>query len=624
MIAFRLESKYGDYYLDVPSDISVSLTVNNAFFDVESIQRAFTYDFVLPRTPRTDKQLQFLYRTDADRDTGDFETEMVISGMPYERGVLSIQDVEVGYRIQFKNKNRAILDSLDDDLSSFFTSIVSLLPVGYDARWKYRIGLYNFQSNTGNTVTVLLNGQYFSKTVEGSISDPANWGATLPIIGARIQTIFPELTVTSDVSEIIIYSGTSLSLTAVQHTQVTVLISHTPQAQIEFVTQQIQTLSEDPDCPVVFPTFTAPNFYTDDKPPHYSMRIVNECDGITGVFFTNEATLEKQAFKQTFVPMLRLTYVLQTIATKLGLTIGGDWYNLPETNRLILFNAVSLDDIIELTGTTPPQYINAHKTSFLPSDHLPDVTAKELLQKICTDFGLSMRIEGSRLTLTNKALKANIQHWTSKLVADKLKLEPGLNQGVKLHYNFGETSKSQTIPSNFAPFTPDPRGVSQLSSPLGSGVKAVQLNFNTILKYYDRDHAGLPLQTCWYWGKEGERPQTLLLYFGRDTTIGSYPYASSQNTDYQNNILNPYSLALDGDDGRYATHLKGIVEYQNARTAQAIFRLTLDDLQAFQRGDYDRIIAFTPRGELKAVIKDMNVKIKNNAIEPALVNLLRE
>ena len=64
MIAFRLESIYGDYYLDVPSDISVSLTVNNAYFDIESIQRAFTYDFVLPHTARTDKQLQYLYRTD--------------------------------------------------------------------------------------------------------------------------------------------------------------------------------------------------------------------------------------------------------------------------------------------------------------------------------------------------------------------------------------------------------------------------------------------------------------------------------------------------------------------------------------------------------------------------------
>ena len=615
MIAFRLESKYGDYYLDVPSDISVSLTVNNAFFDVESIQRAFTYDFVLPRTPRTDKQLQFLYRTDADRETGDFETEMLISGMPYERGILTVTDVETGYRLQFKNKERAALDGLNADLSTFFTTAFSVLPVGYDARWQYKIQLYNFQSNTGNTVTVSVNGQYFAKTVEGSISNPANWGATLPIIAAQIATAFPSLTVTSDVSHILIISDNSLNISAVSHTQVINLVSHTPPAQHSFIMQQVQTLADDPNSDIVFPTFTAPNLYSDDKPPHYSMRIVNECDQTTGDFILNDWTTEKQAFKNCLVPMCRLPYVLRTIATKLGLTIGGEWIGLTSTNRLIFFNAVTLDDIVEDTTATPPQYFNQYKTAFLPSDHLPDMTAKELFAAVCADFGLSMSIEGTQLILTKKALGNKVQHWTQKLVADKIKIEPGLNQGVKIHYDFGDTSTFQTIPTDYSPLSLQDNK---------KNAKAIQLNFNTLLRYFGRDHVGLPLETCWFWGKSGDRPKTLLLYFGKGVQGLNYPFASSQNTDFQGGEINEYGLALSGEKGRYVTHLKGIVEYQNARTAQAIFRLTLDDLQAFQRGDYDRIIAFTPRGELKAVIKDMNVKIKNNAIEPALVNLLRE
>lgn len=615
MIAFRISSIYGDYYLDVPSDISVSLTVNNAFFDIESIQRAFTYDFVLPRSPRTDKQLQFIYRVDSSRDTGDFETEMLISGMPYQRGVLTVSDVETGYRLNFKNKERAILEKLEDSLSTFFTDSVSLLPMGFDARWKYRIGLYNFQSNTGNTVSVSINGQWFAETVQGSISNPANWGETLPKIGAKIAAAFPELTVESSISEIIIYSGNQLAIGDYQitnHTQVTILISHTPQATSQVITQYIQELSENPLSDIVFPTFTAPNFYAEDKPPHYSLRIVNECDEWTGQYFQNEATTEKQAFKQTFVPMFRVAYVLRQIAAKLGLTLGGEWIDLPSTHRLIFFNAVTIDDIVELTATTPSQYVNQHKTSFLPADHLPDMTAKEVLKTICADFGLSMHIKEGLLILTKKAIVGQMQHWTSKLVADKLKTEPGLNAGVKLHYDWGETSKSQKIPSNYAPLS------------IGKAEKAIQLNFNTVLRYFDRDHVGLPRETCWFWGKAGERPQTLLLYYGRNTGTYNYPFASSDNTDILGNELNDYNLSLSDAKGRYQTHLKGIIEYQNARTATAIFRLTLDDLQAFQRGDYARILAFTPRGEMKAIIKDMNVKIKNNIIEPATVNLLRE
>jgi hypothetical protein len=616
MIAFRISSPYGDYYLDVPTDITVTLTVNSAFFDVESIQRAFTYDFVLPRTPRTDAQLQHLYRLDSSRETGEFATEMLILGQPHEKGILVVQSVESGYQIVFQNKNRAILDSLDAALSTFFTIPFSLLPTGYDARWKYRIGLYNFQSNTGNYVTILINGQSFSETVQGSISNPSNWGATLPRIAAKIQIAFPSLEITSDVSKIDILSENQLQFGEYQitnHTQVAVLNSHTPQATAQFVTQQIQTLSEDPTSPVVFPSFTAPNFYSDDKPPHYYMRIVNECDEFTGQFFINEATTEKQAFKNCFVPMLRLTYVLSTICTKLSLTLGGEWINLSSTNRLIFANTVTIDDIVELT-TTPPQYVNQCKTSFLPAEHLPDMTAKELLKEICEDFGLAMHIEGSKLILTKKALKSTLQHWTNKLVADKLKVEPGLNQGVKISYNWGDTSKFQKIPTNYGPLSIGKIGIS---------AKAIQLNFNTLLKYYERDHVGLPKDTVWYWGKAGDRPKTFLLYYGRNTSFGNYPYASSDNIDYQGNELNDYNLSLSDAKGRYQTHLKGIVELQNARTATAIFRLTLEDLQNFQRGDYGKIIAYTPQGELRAAIKDITLKIRNNTIEPATINLLR-
>jgi hypothetical protein len=616
MIAFRLSSDYGDYYLDVPTDIAVTYSATNALFDVAHLARAYSLDFTIPRTPRTDAQLQHRHRLDSAESSNQIRTEMLVQGNPFDTGFLEIDDVEDGYRVHFRSQERDLLDQLDKPLSDFCTEMIVLDPT-FGATNGVKVTLQTPANLSVVRAIISIDGNLFQTDYDAVTINEGYIDLT-----TKINQFYQAEIATQNGQFMTIVRGQVFTIEAVSNATIEVFNDTADHTHAQILAG-INALVANPNAEIVFPVIHAPNAMTDNTTYQSKTKNLNDVTTL-GAIMPNGWTLSKTDFRNAIVPMVRVCAVLRRIAEKLDMTITGDWYDHPEAKKLIFINSVTIDDIKEKDVEADPNrfvryFLNRHKTSFDMANHLPDMSAKDLLTELCEDWGAVPKITGKVLRLDRKKnhLKNPALHLTNEIVADKIKFEVGQNKGVKLAYDWTETKKYMPITGTYAPLS------------IGSektGFVEVTQHFNTLLKQTSAlegyDLARLPT----FWGDVGELPKTLIFYRGiAQSLLNStpFPYATPDNLNQNHEDMGDWSMSLLGNKGMYKTHLQSVIELKAARTATALFRLTINHLSGFRRQEITRIFAYTPNGELNAVVKDIQFKFKNGVIEPATLNLLR-
>ena len=638
MLAFKLLPN--NQFIDLRKDASVAITVTGALLDPDHVNRTYSFDFDLSRTDRNDHELKHVHQIDAVY-TDSIKSEMILAGLPFTEGELNFTDIsETNYRAVFKSNNRKILDELGYEISTFAQETITIaqplatadIPKAERYKLKF-IGLNPDERTThhlyfGNrNWSVDIFKDYFDYTYGVIIP-----GQTVTQAAAKMATNINALlgsrrgipAAQADGEFLILnawYNTRSDSYTRVNDL---VLKAGDNFEVVEFITydlavhhhniNQIHTINTNPNADFAFPPISIPNsgltnFYG----------VINNVEVTEGKILENTLLTTKTS-ENILCPMMKVKYVLQKIANRLDLIPSGTWWEHPESSQLIIFNTISLDNYIEYEAPDGKRYLNTFATSFTPGNHLPKMTAKDFVNYICQNFGLKMSVKRGHLRFDFKkdAYNAIPRNFTPFIEPKTLTFSKKENLGVKVEY---ATDSNIVIPND---------QLTTYKTKEAADYKTYTLSMMTLPMGYDSifqiitDRRRISVRMPIYNGKMNELPKAILFYRGIQNFTGStlyYPYATHDNRDPSvTATLGQWSLT---PTALYQNHLRNIVELEAAPTATADFRLTADELIAFERGDYTRLSAYTPRGMLDAVIKQMRVKATSKSMSTVTVEMVR-
>lgn len=401
------------------------------------------------------------------------------------------------------------------------------------------------------------------------------------------------------------------------------------------------TLTAEPAPPYVFAPFSNPGFYDTSQNPDWLVnRIVNAYSVSDNTFLINYNSLiatntlpggfaRTSSFHNfyTLVPMVRLSYVLQAIFAGLGIKVNSDFLNDAEIQSIVLYNNVSLDcgDTLKFTDTqqtintgNPPNpnplfLANLYVSNFNLSDHLPDITIANLLDSICSLFGLVKFYNFANNTIEIETINDYLsnERWDNKLKS------PGLGKkwiGRKQNWTGSEDPYYELEPPDEFSFTLSQQGDSSdtnqpvniynvFANPLSvdnvknTGPVTINTNLGTtamglfyVYQLSEFTHGRMLMPSV---NQKGSSPlfntgansygPRLLFYRGMQTdegastssgtVYGSYPLLSADIYDAIGTIIANYSLYYPGQFGLYNVFYKAWINLRvnNGRQIRTIY-----------------------------------------------------
>lgn len=624
MIAFRL----ADGYVDLSPDATTSLTVTNAFLDKDYLSRVFTFDLTLTRSPHNQRLLHHAYRLDSTGQSTNVDCDCLIDGTFFSRGVLTVESADAtgDYKGYFKSASQNILKSLEPKLATFAQETVQLYTEGFiDTSIDWLIYFAEIHSGISYTCSIKIRGTvftvndvYFDGGGNGGVDNLAEKAEELAQL---IRDAFGDGAADAyGRGQVKLHNFLPSQLVLVKQMDISDQFDR-DLYEHKRIAEGVNALVADAESDIVFPVITAPEAY--ETLTYLGYKAFNHARQ-DGTILLNEWVTEKNGFKNPLVPMVRVRYILKKIAARLNLTLGGEWWEHPESQRLMLFNSAAIDDVIEQkdfsSSVIVTRWLNKWKKSFVVGDQLPDVSARDFLKALTETFGVYIEVSNGRLLLRRKRdlYNRDIRHWSRLLVANNVSANIGLTAPIKLSMPFPDHTLSP-LPTEYAPLS-----ITTKNTDFEADAKDVTLDFNTLLHQTRAD-----AYTPWWHGKTGEKPMTLLFYRGIGRAfdgIARYPYATPDDFKAGPDIEDgDWTLHLTGAKGLVAQHLREWLPFESALEATVGFKTSVYDLADFAAQRYCRIFSATPRGDLHGLVVKINLKIRNNsrALEAATVTLKR-
>lgn len=611
----------GGQFLDFRSDERITITATGSLVDPEHINRVYSFDFNLPQSPNTNHLLHHIHQIDSSY-IDEYGVELFIEGLPFTEGSIDITEISSNnYRANFKSKNRKILDELNYDLATFAKETITFADAPSNITTIPKAETYKLQFTNLNPNAITYHHLYFGNrnwmiairpeqtATQAAATMAANINAFL---GSRNGIPAAE----SD-GEYLILNSWYNSRSSPANTRIydlilkdgdnfkVVNITSYDSTVHQHYLSKIDLINRNPESDFVFPAVALPNV----KDLKNFKGVINHHDLSTGSILGNIYLPEKSSWN-VLVPMLKVKYLINKICERLELRPSGSWWQHQDAQELIIFNTVCLDNYVEYSSPTGKQYLNVFTNTFNPANHLPKMTAKEFLVALCGLFGISMRVKNGKLHFDKKreAYTEISRDFTKYIIPNTLKFEKKKNTGVTIKFD----SDSNII-------MPDTQLKAFSTKPNASEQKDYLLSLLTLpysltsMFYSVPNETYANVKTPQYHGKLNEVSKALLFYRGIQQHSGTlYAYATYDNkTPDNNNNLGYWSLE---PSLVYQEHLKNIAELQVAANVYASFEMNIDELIAFERGDYCKIMVYTPMGLLDAVIKQMRVKTSSQAL----------
>ena len=263
-------------------------------------------------------------------------------------------------------------------------------------------------------------------------------------------------------------------------------------------------------------------------------------------FLDNTKQVEK-IWETTWTPFVKLQYVLTKIIENTELSgIAGDWWTIPDSAKLSIYNNVALDKLLQEEYPEGLRWLNGGKSSFNLNDHVPEMTARELLNAVKELFALYDVIEDDQLKLNKKntQLQQDPIDWTEKAEPEYANTKVS-RQGLKLDY---------TDDPNDLAFKSD----QLLPYTLGDGQQEITtlIGVPYELSYGDTQHPDYNTWKTLILSQGGTSDElehneyTLRLFFDRhiqqDAQGDDYWMSCHSETDTAGTVIGDYSLDFDG------------------------------------------------------------------------------
>lgn len=565
MIDLRIKNRP----LDLDPDTSISMEINNPVFAGDIFPGSFSMPFTIPASATNGKILGFPELVHlAQKPKLRYEAELIVEGIPALSG-------ELIFRGFSNDKYKVNFQSQISLLGQFFNN-VSLRGLNHEVT-----KLLEWSEEGGSPWSYLYGGKYigvtinyldfptpFSVTVNGETFEDDNENAALAY---------------NSVLEQINASDTGVKVSYIDfNASTTIYIKF--YTEFKGIDQQLEIdLGDDPDNPVWTVVETWYENYqgfieagiqalnanvlpTSDFvfPTYYNKKFYDSQDGkFTGIF--NEYVDGAFVFKHiddssSFVPMFSLAYIFRKIEETTGIKITGDFIADADMQKLIFWNNHSLDYFENTYAETP---YHTYYDKIDPRNHIPDMSINEFFIELGKLFSLGFDFDNDAKTLELYFRRDIIKNQDfidiSSKTNPRYEFDYGQNEGYTLVYKWN--SKDEL-------FVKDPAEMAPLV--IGEGKTKTELKMHTVftrkssitystvvggvqnIRSFGRKVPVVEQPGTWA-GKAPESDPRLLFFHGfQPDFVGDlYPYASSDNLDYDGNVLGEYSLAWQGTTSLY-------------------------------------------------------------------------
>jgi hypothetical protein len=628
MLALEINSTF----IDLAPDTSVPISLVNPVFDIENIERLFSFPFTIPLTARNRKIFEHTNRLDVASKVERYSAKLWIAGMPFEKGIVEVQSANTrNMSIVFKNNSIRLKERM---------SKVSLndlnIPVSYTTPFEpiYELTLTDTGDPDATAILIGINGEVY-------------YGSTLffPEFIELINLTYPGLASVGSGdpgTKVLVLDTTQANITEIllrppayelpepgTYTFFDTVTS-TYDAEITRVNTDfnIHALSlEAGNSTHVFAPVFAPNIY-DQKNPSYK-RYINGKD-YNNDYSTQDALIaieDVPDWGYTWAPQVFLSTVIDAIADKFDIRITGIFDTDTDFQKLVFFSNKLIDFLVSpeyhIGDIEPTEGVNIPATSFDLTDHLPDITCFDVIEYMRSNFGFYYRFKDNNLSIQSRKdkLTAAPKDWT-KYFEQEYGKSFKESDDFSLEYDrYGDETKKTGQLEDIDGGT-DSKGYTARFWTLFYGMRETSGSVNRTWKvseFYKKgtsEPAGI---------KEDVDP-ILLFYHGLkgDNQNVNYPYLVHTNQDFAGNALTTFSLDWNGSAGRYEQLWKEIIGLETkGQEVDRIARIPLKEILELKKNWNSKIGIYSADGHLTALIKSVAFEATRNGIGLAKVKMLK-
>ncbi len=640
MIDFKILHTHN--FLDLDDEFSMSLTLINPVFDKESLERVFSYTISLPATPHNNQLFQHNYRLDASGNR-NYSVEMHLLGNRFESGVLILQKstptkytaifrsalIDLAERLKRKNLRDLSLPESIPFSYAFDIDIAAVMAEGEpwvnDQEFIIEINQVVVSEKVADTALFLSKCNDIDNVIVTEIT-----GQPISNFRIRIQAIDPTIPVyvnifPEDPPEHPVYF--TLPWTAGLQNLYTYQQMH-----IAWQTHLGDVNSGAASDPTHrFPVLKMTNAYNDKVTGfkgYANYRLPS------GVYTVNTVLPEQKQWNSTLIPFTYLNVVLDKIAEGESFTFHGDLYEDDIMDDLLIGSNVTLDfsvyehiDIVSSYGG----WYNVWEHEYDLADHLPDISAFDLLQVFASGFGAWFRLKDARIHVNGiqSILGQNAIDWTDKISPKYVK---GFSDDPDRVIDYDRQGDDEDYGDPLRKLTIDGTDTSPIYEYL--------IGFLVYKNYrgYDKRLAGQTDSRDWLVPETSDEVYSPPAGMTADTRIrftkwvgnlgdsegNPYPFSTYGISAYDGFLLTD-SLAIEGSTGLYEKRLKRLIRLlAKGDTISIPAQLTITDILELRKWTNPRRHFYTANGSATGIVKSVKLKISRTGIESASVELIKE
>jgi hypothetical protein len=433
-------------FVDLIPGENVSITMVNPMFDRAGIDRVYSLPFRIPATPRNIAVLGPFDRVDADHAARKVAAALFISGTLFDTGFLRL--VGVSWQAAEFMFQSAGLEARERLQGLRLRSLPGVIEVSEPYRPQITASAAHVFPFSELFMSISINGQVFTAEVGDRASLVAAINAVWPGIasdGGQTSPV-PDLVVNTLIidppggPDTFIFQPAPAVDDPEAHIFFAAFTTSTYAAEVARIGADWESYLETPNAFAAFPVIFAPDFYG-EKNELFS-GYLNYTDP-AGEHPNNYADpIADESWEHTVVPLLRVPFVLDLIGEALGIRFAGEFLADEETRSLLIWSNRALDVVRwpteYLEGSAPFDALHTYQADITTADHLPDITALELLIRLMDTFALMPVAESStktiRLEPVAPLLAAPPKDWT--MYADprfRARFDP--EEGFSLDYD---------------------------------------------------------------------------------------------------------------------------------------------------------------------------------------------
>jgi hypothetical protein len=592
--------------IETSPEQSIGLTLSCPIFDPDRIGRVFSLPFKIPISPSNQRTLRSAHRFDAQSSWDVSAAKLFVAGNEYDDGeFLVVGSTDDAIEVMFRSLPLTVLDDLARIKMYEILETIEIEHTGPDPEivldvnappfaYQIRIGSIDYVLGIGSS-SGMTHGEvclYFQDEINADFPGMAQAGATtLSLDSALVDINNPNWsTMTGFTFNSYITVGQS--------------------AMIDFL-NHVQAIAGTPVDSHIFPTMRWEGFYA-GKNPLYS-NIVNPYFAPDAL--GNEPNEEELAFQFTYIPLLKIGYLLNRITTTSGLSYMAGYVDDTEFQKVIVVNNCSVDKSYnnyqeDLTF----KFLNGFRTEIDLNVHAPRMTALDFLKKLAAGLNLMIEYKDGGLWFTKilDIISKPPEDWTEHVDRKTFNYKIKKPEGLTLDYQ--EHAKEAYE-----------KPIGQLDNyVVGAGGQPQALPFNTMValatSLYEHgtfrcphtDQAG---QSPIAGGKTNDLPLCLLFDRGYGTTTVSedYVYATyDEFADDATTVIGSLSLELGGELGLVAQNFGDTLLIPDASDLDAIVILPIQEVFRIREWLNARVKFYTPLGQVTAIIKSLDLSASYN------------